>query len=55
MTDEWEELCENGSALIKEANMTKDDIDEILKVIDNLSFEQLDEVIKNVNEEYSSL
>lgn len=37
MTDDWEELCERCSALIKEADMTNDDIDEIVDKAKNNS------------------
>lgn len=34
-TDDWDELCNACSSLIKEANMSNEDIDEIVKKVKN--------------------
>ncbi len=34
-TNDWDELCNACSSLIKEANMSDEDIDEIIKKVKN--------------------
>lgn len=34
-TNDWDELCNACSSLIKEANMTNEDIDKIVKKVKN--------------------
>ena len=34
-TNDWDELCNACSSLIKEANMSNEDIDEIVKKVKN--------------------